>query len=44
MPLTEWPFLPERLTDIWEEDLIKFFQSGAAVRIKVPASVVELRT
>jgi signal transduction histidine kinase len=43
MLMTEWPCLPERLTDIWKEDLIKFFQSGAAVRMKVPVSVVELR-
>jgi len=31
------------LTDVWDEDLIKFFQSGASVHLKMPTSIVELR-
>ena len=43
MPEKNWPFLPDRLTDIWNEDLIKFLQSGASVHLKMPTAIVELR-
>lgn len=44
MPSDEWPFFPERLTDICPEEQIKFFQSGAAVRTRLPMSIVELHS
>jgi len=43
VPIRPWPFFPERLTDIWDEDLVKFFQSGSAVHTRLPMSIVELR-
>lgn|GEM_PF-3804100 len=44
MPSKPWPFYPDRLTnDIWSEEQVRFFQSGAAVRTKLPMSIVELR-
>jgi signal transduction histidine kinase len=43
VPSEQWPFFPERLTDILPEEQIKFFQSGAAVRARLPMSIVELR-
>ena len=44
MPISEWPFLPDCLTDILSEDLARFIQSGSAVHTGLPLAIVELRT
>ncbi len=44
MPISEWPFLPDRLTDILSEDLLRFIQAGSAIHTKLPLAIVELQT
>lgn len=43
MSMKEWPYIPERLTEVLPEDLVSFIQSGSSVRMKMPTAIVELR-
>ena len=44
MSTEKWPFLPDRLTRVLPEDLVRFIQSGSAVRLGMATAIVELGT
>ncbi len=43
MSMKKWPFIPDRLSDIFDEELIRFIQSGSSVRLRAAVAIVEFR-
>jgi hypothetical protein len=43
MSMKKWPFIPINLTEVLPEELVRFIQSGSAIRMNMPVAIVELR-
>lgn len=41
--MSQWPFLPDRLTELLSEELVQFVQSGSAVEMNMPVAIIEFR-
>ena len=42
MSMERWPFIPDRLTDVMSEELVRLVQAGAAVKTDSAAMIVQV--